>query len=315
MPGAVARIADIELAMQAPDFWSNHQAAGVASKELTELKEQVEFWEAFEKKLSELTETDEVAVRQLKKQFDRQYVKIFLGGKYDRASALLAVHAGAGGEDALDWAGMLMEMYRKYAESMGFSFSLLHTMTAEITGPYAYGFLKGEAGVHRLVRISPYDAAARRHTSFAMVEVLPELEDTARVVLKPEDLRIDTFRSSGPGGQNVNKLETAVRVTHVPTNTVVAVQSERSQAQNKEKALHVLQSKLAQLLEDQKVKEIGELRTNTKDQSIEWGNQVRSYVLNPYKSVKDHRTGIESTQPDKVLQGELDAFIEAEITQ
>lgn len=300
--------------MQSPDFWSDHVKAGQLSKELTELKEHVEFWESFEKRIAVLTETDEILVRQIKKQFDTQYVKIFLSGKYDQSDFILSVHAGAGGEDALDWAGMLMEMYRKYCEGKGFTFRLLHTMTAEVSGSLAYGYLKREAGVHRLVRISPYDANKRRHTSFALVEIVPELAD-ATIVIKPEDLRIDTFRSSGPGGQNVNKLETAVRVTHIPTNTVVAVQSERSQAQNKEKAMQVLHSKLALLLEEQKVKEIGELQAATKGQSIEWGSQLRSYVLNPYKSVKDHRTGVESTQPDKVLDGELDEFINAELIQ
>ena len=310
MDGSEARIDDIELAMQAPDFWKDHVEAGKLSKEITDLKETVSFWRAFEGQLDD----PNVDVATLKKAFDAQYTKIFLSGAYDRNNAILAVHSGAGGEDARDWAGMLMDMYRKYCERMGWSFHVLDTLTAEISGPMAYGYLKGEAGVHRLVRISPYDAAARRHTSFALVEILPEIEKTS-IQINPSDLRVDTFRSSGPGGQNVNKLETAVRVTHIPTNTVVAVQSERSQAQNKEKAMQVLQSKLVVLMEEKKVEELEDLRGHIKDQSIEWGNQIRSYVLNPYKSVKDHRTGVESTQPDKVLAGELDEFIEAEITQ
>ena len=297
--------------MQSPDFWTDHVKAGQLSKELNSLKEEVSFWEAFEEKISNV---DDSEIGGLKKQFDKQYVKIFLSKPYDRNNALLVVHGGAGGEDARDWANMLFEMYRKYCEQVGFDFLPLHDLTAEIVGPYAFGYLKGESGVHRLVRISPYDAAARRHTSFALVELLPEMED-GKIEIKTEDLRVDTFRSSGPGGQNVNKLETAVRVTHIPTNTVVAVQSERSQAQNKEKAMHVLQSKLAKLLEEHQAKELSELRGKIKDQSIEWGNQIRSYVLNPYKQVKDHRTGVESTQPDKVLAGELDEFIEAEITK
>lgn len=309
LDGSEARISDIELAMQAPDFWSDHIAAGKLSKEITDLKETVSFWRDFESKIESATETDATA---LKKDFDVQYTKIFLSGTYDRNNAILAIHSGAGGEDARDWAGMLMDMYRKYCERMGWDFLLLDTLTAEITGNLAYGYLKGEAGVHRLVRISPYDAAARRHTSFALVEILPEIEKTS-IHINPNDLRVDTFRSSGPGGQNVNKLETAVRVTHIPTNTVVAVQSERSQAQNKEKAMQVLQSKLVVLMEEKKVEELEDLRGKIKDQSIEWGNQIRSYVLNPYKSVKDHRTGVESSQPDKVLQGELDEFIQAEI--
>lgn len=298
--------------MQAPDFWKDHKKAGEISKELTDLKEHVEFWRAFEKRLENV---DEEEVRKLKKDFDRQYTKIFLSGKFDAHNALMTIHAGAGGEDALDWARMLMEMYRKYSERVGFGFHVLHDLTAEISGKQAYGYLKGESGVHRLVRISPYDAAARRHTSFALVEFLPVIETTTALNIKPDELRIDTFRSSGPGGQNVNKLETAVRVTHLPTNTVVAVQSERSQAQNKEKAMQMLATKLAHILEERNMHELSELRGDIKNQSIEWGNQIRSYVLNPYKSVKDHRTGVESSQPDRVLAGELDEFIEAEIVQ
>ena len=300
--------------MQAPDFWRDHKRASEISKELTDLKEHVQFWREFEKKLDD-PNTD---IKTLKKDFDRQYTKIFLSGKFDASDALLSIHAGAGGEDALDWAKMLFEMYRKYCELSGFEFSPLHTLTAEITGRNAYGYLKGESGVHRLVRISPYDAAARRHTSFALVEFLPQLEiGSAKLAeeISPGDLRVDTFRSSGPGGQNVNKLETAVRITHIPTNTVVAVQSQRSQAQNREKAMQVLASKLARLLEEHNLQELSDLRGNIKDQSIEWGNQIRSYVLNPYKSVKDHRTGVESSQPDKVLAGELDEFIQAELTK
>ena len=297
--------------MQAPDFWKDHVEAGKVSKELTDLKATVSFWRSFESKIETASEAEATA---LKKNFDAQYTKIFLSGKYDRHSAILAIHSGAGGDDARDWAGMLIDMYRKYCEHSGWGFTLLDTLTAEITGTLAYGYLKGEAGVHRLVRISPFDAAARRHTSFALVEVLPEIENL-KMEIRVEDLRVDTFRSSGPGGQNVNKLETAVRVTHIPTNTVVAVQSERSQAQNKEKAMQVLQSKLVVLMEAKKVEELEDLRGKIKDQSIEWGNQIRSYVLNPYKSVKDHRTGVESTQPDRVLAGELEEFIQAEIVK
>lgn len=302
--------------MQDPSFWKDPVAAGKKSKELTELKEKVEFWRSFEDELRRIEDcrSPDLEASGLKKEFDRQYIKIFLSGPYDQNSAILTVHPGAGGEDARDWAGMLMGMYRKYGEKAGFNIVTLDDLMMEVRGRYAYGYLKGESGVHRLVRVSPFDANKRRHTSFALVEVLPEIEQV-KFEIRPEDIRVDTFRSSGPGGQNVNKLETAVRVTHVPTNTVVAVQSERSQAQNKEKAMHVLASKLAALMEERKVKELDDLRGAIKDQSIEWGNQIRSYVLNPYKSVKDHRTGVESHQPDAVLNGELDEFIQAEIAQ
>jgi len=225
--------------------------------------------------------------------------------------------------DAQDWASMLLRMYQRYCSRKGYRFNLLDqsfgeqggtkSAVVEIVGPYAYGTLRGETGVHRLVRISPFSAKGLRHTSFALVDVLPEIEDV-EIKIDPKDLRVETFRSSGPGGQNVNKLETAVRITHIPTNTVVVVQSERSQAQNKEKAMQVLVSRLTQLMEEAKVKEISELKA-AGETAIEWGSQIRSYVLNPYKQVKDHRTGVESNQPEKVLDGELDEFIEAELTQ
>lgn len=317
--------------MRSPDFWKDALSAGRLSKELNELKEKADFWSNFEKQLegySQLSDEElagkESEIRQFKKDFDKQYVQIFLSGKYDRGNSLLYIYSGAGGVDAQDWASMLLRMYQKYSEKSGFDFKLLHqtfgeqggtkNAVAEITGCYAYGRLHGESGVHRLVRISPFSAKQLRHTSFALVDVLPEIEDV-KIEIDPKDLRIDTFRSSGPGGQNVNKLETAVRITHLPTNTAVAVQSERSQAQNKEKAMQVLKSRLAKMMEEAKVQEINQLRSETASKSIEWGSQIRSYVLNPYKSVKDHRTGVESSQPDKVLDGELAEFIEAELTK
>jgi peptide chain release factor 2 len=278
---------ELEKETTKPDFWNDKERAQKIIKEISDLKE-----------------------------------KLAGGNKYDRGNALLYIYSGAGGVDAQDWASMLLRMYRRYCERKGFGFAVLDqsfgeqggtkNAVAEITGRNAFGNLRGESGVHRLVRISPFSAKSLRHTSFALVDVLPEIEDV-KLEINPKDLRIDTFRSSGPGGQNVNKLETAIRITHIPTNTVVAVQSERSQAQNKEKAMQILKSRLARLMEEAKVKELSELKT-TGETAIEWGSQVRSYVLNPYKQVKDHRTGVEFTQPDKVLDGELDEFIEAEIT-
>ena len=229
--------------------------------------------------------------------------------------ALLNIYAGAGGVDAQDWASMLFRMYQRYVSKKGWSFVVLHhsfgeqsgtkSVSVEVRGDNVYDLLKNESGVHRLVRISPFSAKKLRHTSFAMVEFLPEIV-AAELKLNPNDLRFETFRSSGPGGQNVNKLETAVRVTHIPTGTSVAVQSERSQAQNKEKALQVLYSKLVQRMEAEKAKEISELKPGV---AIEWGSQIRSYVLHPYQMVKDHRTGVKSSQPDKVLDGDLDKFL------
>ena len=239
--------------------------------------------------------------------------------EHEKNKALLYIYSGAGGVDAQDWASMLLRMYQRYAQNKGWSFNILSqsfgeqggvkNSVCEITGGKIYDLLKGESGVHRLVRISPFSAKGLRHTSFALIEIMPEIIGKD-LKINPNDLRIDTFRSSGPGGQNVNKLETAVRITHVPTGIVVAVQSERSQSQNKEKAMQVLISRLAQKMEESKIKELSELKSEKRE--IEWGSQIRSYVLNPYQMVKDHRTGIKSSQPDKILDGDLDKFIKSE---
>ena len=237
--------------------------------------------------------------------------------QYDKNRALLSIHAGAGGVDAQDWAGMLLRMYQRFSQRQGWRFGIIDqslgeqrgvkSVACEITGENAYAILKSEAGVHRLVRISPFSAKNLRHTSFALVEILPEIINSA-FQIDPKDLEIKTSRSSGPGGQNVNKLETAVRVTHLPSGISVSAQSERSQAQNKEKAMQLLTARLVQKMEEQKVSELGRLKVG-KAGIIEWGNQVRSYVLHPYRMVKDHRTGVKSSQPDKVLDGELEKFI------
>lgn len=317
--------------MQSPDFWKDHERAGRLSKELNGLKEEVVFWDDFDEKLKQYEkfgdgelDARENEIKKLAGDFKKQYLKIFLSGRYDSGNALLYIYSGAGGVDAQDWASMLLRMYQKYCDNNGYDFKLLHqslgeqggtkSVAAEISGRYAYGYLRGESGVHRLVRISPFSSKGMRHTSFVLVDVLPEIED-AKIEIDPKDLRVDTFRSSGPGGQNVNKLETAVRITHIPTNTAVAVQSERSQAQNKDKAMRLLKSRLVQLMEETQIKELSQLRTETQGKEIEWGSQIRSYVLNPYKQVKDHRTGLESSQPEKVLDGELEEFIQAEISQ
>jgi len=236
--------------------------------------------------------------------------------EHEKNKALLYVYSGAGGMDAQDWASMLLRMYQRYAQNKNWGFTILNqsygeqkgikNAICEITGENAYDILKGEAGVHRLVRISPFSAKGLRHTSFALIEILPEII-SRDLKINPNDLKIDTFRSSGPGGQNVNKLETAVRVTHIPTGIMVAVQSERSQAQNKEKAMQLLLSRIAQRMEEAKAKELSELRAERRE--IEWGSQIRSYVLNPYQMVKDHRTGVKSSQPEKVLDGDLDKFL------
>lgn len=243
-----------------------------------------------------------------------------LGGDYDSASALLTIRSGAGGVDAQDWAEMLMRMYLRYAEKKGFRASVLDetrggeagikSVTLEIDGTYAYGYLRGEAGIHRLVRLSPFNANSLRQTSFASVEIMPVIEnDDSAIVIKPEELRIDTYRSSGAGGQNVNKTESAVRITHLATNTVVTCQTERSQLQNREQAMKLLRSKLLQ----QKLEEQAEAKRKLRGEykSAEWGNQIRSYVLHPYTMVKDHRTDTETSDTAKVLDGSLDMFIES----
>ena len=262
-------------------------------------------------------------------------------GKYDKQSAILSIFAGAGGQDAEDWVGMLYEMYVKFAGHLspegsrqvgsygaGWKTKIIHEtlgdfqsktgrhpvkdITFEIKGDYAYGYLKNESGVHRLVRISPFSPEKKRHTSFALAEVLPELPEREKEEIKvpEEDLKVDFFRSSGPGGQNVNKVETAVRIHHLPTGITASSQAERSQSQNRERALRILTAKLIKLMEEKQIRELDKLKVKVKP---EWGNQIRSYVLNPYKLVKDHRTGVETTQVDKVLDGELDLFIESDI--
>ncbi|MDP3901519.1 MAG: peptide chain release factor-like protein [bacterium] len=233
-------------------------------------------------------------------------------GKYDKGHAHISIFPGVGGDDAKDWANMLLNMYIKYAQKRGWKTALIDDRAIDVRGEYAYGFLKKEMGVHRLVRISPFDSKKLRHTSFALVEVVPELPEleAKNLVIPSEDLKIELSRSSGPGGQNVNKRETAVRVVHIPTGLSAASQSERSQPQNKEKAIALLKAKLFHLMQQRQEKELKNLRTPVKP---EWGSQIRSYVLHPYQQVKDHRTGITSHQPDRVLDGNLDKFIEAEL--
>lgn len=256
----------------------------------------------------------------LQKSFEDAEFDAFLSGAHDYEDAILSISAGAGGTDAQDWVQMLYRMYQRHAEKRGWTVTVLHQSFGEeagiknveikIEGAHAYGYLRGEQGVHRLVRISPFNAQGLRHTSFAMVEVLPVIDDVADVIIDPKELRIDTYRASGPGGQYVNKTESAVRITHIPTGIATASQSERSQRSNRETAMKMLQSKLKKRLEEEQAKELSALKPRGKP---EWGSQIRSYVLHPYQMVKDHRTKVEMSNVDAVLDGDLTSFIEAEL--
>ncbi len=267
----------------------------------------------------------------MKKEIEKEEIKVFLSGKYDKNNAILQIFAGAGGIDAQDWATILLRMYERYCVTKRFETKILSqsfgegggpegrigtkSATLEIKGSYAYGFLRKESGVHRLVRLSPFSAKKLRHTSFTLIEVLPEIgkKEQEKIKIKPEDLKIETFRASGPGGQHVNKRESAIRITHIPTNITVSSQAERLQGLNRNKAMEVLYAKLYQLKETERKKEIREIRGEAT--SAGWGNQIRSYVLHPYKLVKDLRTNVESSNIEEVLDGNIDQFIEAEIKQ
>lgn len=268
---------------------------------------------------------NEKEIENFEKKLKSKEIETFLLGKYDRGDAILIIQAGAGGEDAQDWAAILLRMYQRYCQRKGFNFEILDidygnpgpegrigikSAILEIKGNFAFGLLKKEAGVHRLVRISPFSAKGLRHTSFALVQVLPKIEKS-EIKIKPEDIKFEFFKASGPGGQYVNKRMTAVRIRHLPTNIIVSCQTERSLAQNKEKALEILASKLYQHFEEKKKEELEKIKG--KKVSVEFGNQIRSYVFHPYKLVKDIRTKIETTNVDEVLDGNLDDFIEAEI--
>ena len=319
--------------MSAADFWDNTDRPRKIVKELKILKAVVEPWELAYKKYQELEElipllkeddldlfldlarnTDSLLVV-----VDKLEFQVLLGGALDKNSAILSINAGAGGTESCDWAGMLSRMYSRFAESHGYSVTTtdflvgeeagIKNITVLIEGDYAYGYLKAERGVHRLVRISPFDANKRRHTSFASVDVIPEIEEDLDIKLEEKDLRVDVYRAKGAGGQSVNTTDSAVRITHIPTGIVAQCQNERSQHQNKQTALKILK---ARIYEAEQKKKVAELKQQDSDKKkIEWGSQIRSYVLHPYNLVKDHRTDFETGDSGKILDGGLDEFIEA----
>ena len=258
-----------------------------------------------------------ISLESLEKNIENAKLETLLSGKYDNYNAIMTLHAGAGGTEAQDWTDMLYRMYSMYAEKNGFKIKVLDVLDGDeagiksisflVIGEYAYGYLKAEKGVHRLVRISPFDANARRHTSFASVEVMPEIEEVPDIVIRPEDLKIDTYRSSGAGGQHVNKTESAIRITHIPTGIIVACQTERSQIQNRETAMKMLYSKLVEKQEIEEMEKLASIRGDIK--KIEWGSQIRSYVFCPYTLVKDHRTGYETSDVQGVMNGDIQEFI------
>lgn len=333
---------ELEKEVGRPNFWNDQKNASEVSQKISELKEEIEKIRNLDRDLQDLKEfynisKDDAGLEQemekkyaeLLKKVEREEFKLFLSGPHDKNNAILEIFAGAGGQDSQDWVAMLLRMYERYCATKGFKTQVLHqsfgegggpegrigikSASVEIKGNYAYGFLKKESGVHRLVRISPFSAQKLRHTSFALVDVLPELieKEKTDIEIKPEELRVDTFRAGGPGGQYVNKTESAVRITHIPTGIVVSSQTERLQGKNKENAMKILYAKLSQLKELQKEKELKDIKGELV--SASWGNQIRSYVLHPYKMVKDLRTQYETSDTEGVLDGDIEKFIEAEL--
>jgi len=319
--------------MSSEGFWNNSEDSTKTVKKLKELKATVEPWDSAFKKYEELKELcallkedDKDFIADLSRNTESLFAltgrlefQVLLGGALDKNSAILSINAGAGGTESCDWAGMLLRMYSRFAENKNYSLKTIDLLNGEeagiknvtilVEGPYAFGYLKAERGVHRLVRISPFDANKRRHTSFASVDVIPEIEEELDIKLEEKDLRIDVYRSKGAGGQSVNTTDSAVRITHIPTGIVAQCQNERSQFQNKQTALKILKARIFEAQQAEKEKELKKQDSDKK--KIEWGSQIRSYVLHPYNLVKDHRTDFETGDTQKILDGGLDEFIEA----
>ena len=332
--GLEAEAASLEEQSAAPDLWNDSQSAQDLMRRLSSLRSRVETWRGLEARIGELLEMIDLAESEgdeavaadvardadaIAAQLDDLEFELTFSGPYDGRNAILAIHAGAGGTESQDWAEMLLRMYLRWCEQRRFPAEVIDLMpgeeagiksaTIEITGAHAYGYLKSERGVHRLVRLSPFDSENKRHTSFALVEVLPEASDAAEVKINPDDLRVDVYRASGHGGQNVQKNSTAIRITHLPTGIVVTCQNERSQGRNRESAMRVLEARLIEIELQKHAEE--QARLKGEHVSAGWSNQIRSYVLHPYKMVKDHRTGYETSNAAAVLEGDLDELIKA----
>ena len=329
------QLKELELKTTEENFWQKDtKETAKVLYQIKQLKNKVEQYRKIENEIINLQELTELvnlendvdvakdilkSTTKLENEIEKLQLETLLSGKYDKNNAILTLHPGAGGTESQDWAEMLYRMYTRWAVKNGYEVKELDylegdeagikSVTFEIVGENAYGYMKGEMGVHRLVRISPFDAGGRRHTSFASLEVLPEITDDIQIEINPDDLRVDTYRASGAGGQHINKTSSAIRITHIPTNTVVACQSERSQIQNRETAMRMLKSKLLNLKEKEQKETIDELKGEQKD--IAWGSQIRSYVFCPYTLVKDHRTNYEVGNVESVMDGNIDGFIEA----
>ncbi len=324
------KIQELEAKSSDPDFWDDPESAQSQLRELSEAKSVRDDWnkvnalgedadlylEIIAAGDQEAEELLDAVMQELAEKLDKFELASLLQWDYDQYSAILSIHAGTGGDDAQDWANMLLRMYSRWAEAQGYKVTLseispgdhgIHSATLFIEGSKAFGFLRSESGVHRLVRISPFDSANRRHTSFAAVDVVPDIADAIEVEINPDDLRVDTFRASGAGGQHVNKTDSAIRLTHIPTGIVVACQNERSQHANKDSAMRVLRAKLFELEQSKRDEKLATIRGESNE--IAWGYQIRNYVQHPYSQVKDRRTGVETSQVQKVLDGALDTFI------
>jgi len=334
IPEMVKQVGELEKKMEKPGFWDNREEAESVVKRIKELKSYIEPYRNLESDIRQITELlsindeseDQSLLSEIMEEFGniekrlREFeLTVLLSGEHDRGKALMSIHPGARGTKSQDWAEMLLRMYKRFFERSGFDYRLLDLQpgeeagiknaTIEVKGEFAYGKLKAESGIHRLVRISPFDANHRRHTSFASVFVYPEIDDKIEVEIDPKDIRIDTYRASGAGGQHVNKVSSAVRITHFPTGIVVQCQNERSQHRNREMAMKVLRSRIYAKLMEEEEKKKAEIAGEKKD--ISWGNQIRSYVFHPYTMVKDHRTGMQTGNIQAVMDGEIDEFIEA----